>query len=431
MKITSTTITLLISFISLIKSEESREQIFKQKVGEPVSKEIRIDIEKILQNNVISNQNMTVTYETILNYIQRYSKKREKDYFFCAMRLILSNPFSQISDSFLRNLMFAKNKKFNNGNYNLLEFCEPDDLFEMQVMENFGEKIDFEEIFEGKNNYYLVSKIVNYLQETNISPPHHAFVLNVLNNVFDIKVDSKFKKALELKNAYVKFFENEIFDLNVRQLIRNLLAECSIKQKIKEKFQFWFDDIKLESVNDEVLNGLEHEKVNILDIEEVNLTQKDRDNSEIMNSSYWHFFYPENNVKTNICFECENWLKLAAKDTMELYRLIGDYRLLRPKDTLIDVKAEKLRESNKKRGNKGKSKDYLSERMMIVTQMAERGNVHAINEIAQNQYFGNIDQGIQPNRELAFENYQRAARMGDVNAEANIGILKFQSNFFS
>ena len=58
--------------------------------------------------------------------------------------------------------------------------------------------------------------------------------------------------------------------------------------------------------------------------------------------------------------------------------------------------------------------------------MAARGDLRAINQLAQDQYFGNVNQGVPENREEAIRNYERAANLGDVRARANVAILNFQ-----
>lgn len=155
-----------------------------------------------------------------------------------------------------------------------------------------------------------------------------------------------------------------------------------------------------------------------------------------MKNSYWHNFYPENVYGENICLDCFHWLKLAFKDLPRIYNLVGQDRHDAPSDQKINKKLDDLRRNMKKdkKNYNEKSQEKnpeKSERMMIIQQMADRGNVRAINEIAQHQYFGNYDHGVPVNRAQAFENYARAARLGDINAEANVGILKFQSKILT
>jgi TPR repeat protein len=48
--------------------------------------------------------------------------------------------------------------------------------------------------------------------------------------------------------------------------------------------------------------------------------------------------------------------------------------------------------------------------------------------MAQDQYFGNVDQGIDQNRQEAIRGYNRAANLGDRQAMANVAILSFQTS---
>lgn len=69
----------------------------------------------------------------------------------------------------------------------------------------------------------------------------------------------------------------------------------------------------------------------------------------------------------------------------------------------------------------------MNDRNRLLLQAARRGNLHAINQLAQERYFGNVDQEVGQNRFDAIQYYERAANLGDQRAVANVGILKLQN----
>lgn len=429
----------ILPFSSQEKLKEKLEKKIKEQTEE-ISTLTNLLKTKILENdNFPSNQNMTFSYTKISKYIIKNAKNREQDYFYCTLREIIGNPLSGLTDSFLRNLMFAHKKKFKNGKLKKIEICKFDEEFENELELVLGEKIDFEkDVISGEKVYKFVSLLLHYLQEIKGIPISHSYVLHTMSNIFELDIDQKFKKKLRIQNMFPKSqISSVLFDLNMRQLLRGFLAECVIKKQIKKKFNFWFDELMLESELDlqsRKLTGRtvensrrKYERIFGLknfDFEELAIReQKTRKN---LSHIFWHVNHPENVLKNNLCFECHEWVKMISKDLGRIYSITGSVRFDSSYDQVIDKKLENLRKKHIEVGANRATPD-ATERTMVLKQMAQRGNVRAINELAQNQYFGNFDQGVPVDRERAFQNYQRAAELGDIHAEANVGILKFQS----
>lgn len=397
-------------------------------------------------------QNMTYSFEKISEYIINNEIDRERDYFYCSMRAIISDPLTSISDLLIKNLILAKDKKFKNGGKELIKLCEFDKEFEFEVEVALNGKIDVKSVFDGKKNYHVASLLLDYLKELKFESIRNHMVLHTLSNLVEIDIDNKFKSVLNTQKMYMEMFKDNFFDIFSRQILRGLLAECSIKKNLRKNFGFWFDQIltmEEQAVHSMAVGGrsyLDRERLHSeifgvknysfypeTVVEEVNRGKE-------MEYSFWHNHYPEKADHKNICFECKLWLKLVAKDIPVVYRSYSRHRSESPWSHVIDKRTEKMRNGmnkekleNFKQGKKQevkKEQPGKSERMMIIGQMANRGNVRAINELAQHQYFGNFDQGIPVDREEAFRNYRRAAELGDVNAEANMGILSFQSKSF-
>lgn len=140
------------------------------------------------------------------------------------------------------------------------------------------------------------------------------------------------------------------------------------------------------------------------------------------------------------CLKCDELLKLLSTHFISVYLVKSNSRTVSPYQYLIDSQANIERESNleQKKKEESKAREALNawnsnqgirdtDMNRLVEQMAERGDVRAINQLAQDRYFGNIPEGIEPDRQEALRNYQRAADLGDANAQANLGIIKFQT----
>lgn len=154
-----------------------------------------------------------------------------------------------------------------------------------------------------------------------------------------------------------------------------------------------------------------------------------------------HLNYPNFiNMGTQTCVKCEELLKSLAPHFISVYMVKSNSRTVSPYQYLIDSQANSEREDylHQQKKEESRIREVMNswtstqgirdtDMNRLVEQMAERGDVRAINQLAQDRYFGNIPEGIEPDRQEAMRNYQRAADLGDANAQANLGIIKFQT----
>jgi hypothetical protein len=137
-----------------------------------------------------------------------------------------------------------------------------------------------------------------------------------------------------------------------------------------------------------------------------------------------------------ICIKCSQSITLIAKHLMDIANFHAQDRETEMREVLITEKTKLKTKEQLEREKRTKKKNQkigqdTNEYYHMLQQMADNGNGDAALEMAQEYYFGNAEQGVPENPNLAMDYYARAARNDREGfAMANHGIMMLNGKKF-
>ena len=411
-------------------------------------------------------------YKYMAKYIKKNSPQNEVDYFKCALIHLILNPNDSANDPLIFEILLKtgqklsqkKTKKTEKAN-KVASLC----VFKEEIKSSkIFKQLDFEGFVEGKNNAYFASILVKELSSKLPSVKEYGYVLKVLSNIFGVEIHPEMEaNDLDTEDLSSDLVSNRAIAHSHRKLIYEFLAECATLKHLRNqlgldldflqsdeerRFKFKRNHLKLVERllnHDKASPGRTESDSDDLELYGELLNSPGTENSDIcykneLFMSFSHLYSPSPVKHTYSCYPCEIVIKGAAKEIVTLTM----HRNMREKDKgsgafsnmdkhFIDQNTDKIRQKIKEESFQNPNKNVdekkrevlpgYSDRMLVMQQMANRGNVRAMNQIANMLYFGNDAHGVAVDRDRAFDNFRRAAAMGDDLAQTNLGILGLSS----